>query len=123
MKAYIVNIDTKNGKTGIITKPDKFNTDLPFVIFLNAGIINNVGPNRSYVRMARNIVNQGFASFRFDYSELNSHEGSINELSYDENQINDVQKIITFLETTEGISIGKRMVGLIHPTYMLNIYS
>lgn len=38
----------------------------PFVVFLNAGIIHRVGPNRLYVKIARALANNGISSLRFD---------------------------------------------------------
>ena len=38
------------------------------VVFLNAGLIHRVGPNRVYVRMARILAQHGIASLRFDLS-------------------------------------------------------
>jgi alpha/beta superfamily hydrolase len=38
----------------------------PVVVFLNAGIIHRVGPNRLYVNLARALAGRGVASLRFD---------------------------------------------------------
>jgi len=38
------------------------------VVFLNAGLIHRVGPNRVYVRMARLLAGHGLGSVRFDLS-------------------------------------------------------
>lgn len=38
----------------------------PTFVFLNAGIIHRVGPNRLYVRLARELAREGIPSLRFD---------------------------------------------------------
>jgi pimeloyl-ACP methyl ester carboxylesterase len=37
-------------------------------IFINAGLVHHVGPNRLYVRLARHLASIGFPSLRFDLS-------------------------------------------------------
>jgi alpha-beta hydrolase superfamily lysophospholipase len=55
---------------GIVSEPSDGpgRAGLPGVIFLNSGVIHRVGPNRMYVRMARDLARQGFVAFRFDLS-------------------------------------------------------
>ena len=38
----------------------------PAAVFLNAGILHRVGPNRLYVRLARMLADAGIPSLRFD---------------------------------------------------------
>lgn len=38
----------------------------PTIVFVNAGIIHRVGPNRLYVNLARTLAASGFRSLRFD---------------------------------------------------------
>lgn len=39
---------------------------MPAVVFLNAGIVHRVGPNRLYVKLARELARHGIRSLRFD---------------------------------------------------------
>ena len=39
---------------------------LPVFVFLNAGLLNRVGPYRLYVRLVRNLAQMGFSSLRVD---------------------------------------------------------
>lgn len=40
----------------------------PALVFLNAGLVHRVGPNRLHVRLARDAARRGFVSLRFDLS-------------------------------------------------------
>jgi len=41
-----------------------------FAIFLNSGLVHRVGPNRLYVRLAREMAGLGISSLRFDLSGI-----------------------------------------------------
>lgn len=52
---------------GVSTSPDGDRSPgKPTFVFLNAGIIHRVGPNRLYVRLARELARNGIPSLRFD---------------------------------------------------------
>jgi hypothetical protein len=56
---------------GVITEPPSpASSERPAVLFLNAGVLHRVGPNRIHVRLARELARQGFVSMRFDFSGL-----------------------------------------------------
>ena len=54
---------------GVLTEPSA-RRDLPAVILLNAGSIHHVGPSRLYVRIARELAAEGFASLRLDHEGI-----------------------------------------------------
>lgn len=54
---------------GVLTEPRGENRpapDLPIFVFLNAGLLHRVGPNRVYVQTARTLSRGGFTSLRID---------------------------------------------------------
>ena len=56
---------------GVVTEPTApAPPDRPAVLFLNAGVLHRVGPNRIHVRLARELARHGFVSLRFDFSGL-----------------------------------------------------
>jgi hypothetical protein len=56
---------------GIITEPaPPVRPGRPAVLFLNAGVLHRVGPNRIHVRLAREMARRGFSALRFDFSGL-----------------------------------------------------
>jgi hypothetical protein len=57
--------------TGVITEPaSPPDPARPAVVFLDAGVLHHVGPNRVHVRLARELAGEGFLSMRFDFSGL-----------------------------------------------------
>jgi len=55
---------------GVLTRPDASPSgagEHPAVVFLNAGILHRIGPNRIHVRMARKLAQRGVASLRLDF--------------------------------------------------------
>ena len=56
-----------NGLFGIETVPERVDSRPP-VLFLNAGVIDHVGPARAWVTLARALAAQGFRTVRFDLS-------------------------------------------------------
>jgi len=55
---------------GVVTLPERVDPAAPAFVFLNAGVTHHVGPNRLYVRLARELAADGFVSLRYDFSGL-----------------------------------------------------
>jgi pimeloyl-ACP methyl ester carboxylesterase len=60
---------------GILTRPTRpaavqDGADRPAVLFLNAGILHRVGPNRMHVELARALAGLGIMSLRFDLAGI-----------------------------------------------------
>lgn len=68
MSEEIVTFGSARSLVGILHRPEAnaVRADLPAVLLLNAGILHRVGPNRLYVRMARELERMGFHVLRFD---------------------------------------------------------
>lgn len=82
---------------GVITDPpEPPSPERPAVVFLNAGILHRVGPNRIHVRLARDLAREGFASLRFDYSGLGDSRPRADPTPFAE---------ATVIETTQGMDV------------------
>ena len=56
---------------GVLTMPDgAATTARTAAIFLNAGLINHLGPHRLHVRLARHLAGLGIPCLRFDFSGI-----------------------------------------------------
>ena len=66
----IVRFGPDQSLMGILTTPREARADAPHIVFVNAGIVHRVGPNRLYVDMARALAALGFPVLRFDLSGL-----------------------------------------------------
>jgi len=54
----------------IAEPPSALDPGRPAIVFLDAGVLHHVGPNRVHVRLARELAQEGFLSIRFDFSGL-----------------------------------------------------
>jgi hypothetical protein len=90
---------------GIFTRPeDGGNRRTPAMVFLNAGLIHRVGPNRLYVRLAREAARRGLASLRFDLSGIGDSLPRTDGLPVRAAALRDVQDAFDFLSTSMAIS-------------------
>jgi len=80
MTEKVLTLGEQESLFGVLTEPGPRHAraDLPTVLFLNSGILHRVGPNRLYVKLARDLAALGFPSLRFDFSGIGdskSHGG------------------------------------------------
>ena len=89
---------------GILTEPEdpKRNGGLPAVILLNAGLVHRVGPNRLYVRLARNLAGVGFVVLRFDFSGVGDSRARGDHLPFRESSILETQEAMDYLQESRG---------------------
>lgn len=68
MSEEIITFGKTRTLVGILHKPEgpAQRADLPAVLLLNAGLLHRVGPNRLYVKIARQLERSGFHVLRFD---------------------------------------------------------
>lgn len=62
--------NSSEGVFGVLTKPVNMNDAKPLVILSNAGSVHHVGPNQSYVQLARHLAKHGWSSLRYDARNL-----------------------------------------------------
>jgi pimeloyl-ACP methyl ester carboxylesterase len=90
---------------GILTEPPKTErgAELPAVIILNAGIVHRIGPNRLYVRMARDLAGLGFSVLRFDFSGVGDSRPRRDHLPFHNSAVLETQEAMNYLQATRGI--------------------
>ena len=91
---------------GILTLPSisqRHNSELPVLVLLNSGFLHRVGPMRLYVRLARNLAEIGFSTFRVDLTGRGDSFGRA-ELRNEQSLIHDYQEIVNILEARLGPS-------------------
>lgn len=76
----------------------------PAVVFLNAGMLHRVGPNRLHVRLARELARCGFTSLRFDRSGVGDSPPRKDGLPLREAGLSDVRDAMDFLAGERGAS-------------------
>ncbi len=69
----------------------------PAVVFLNAGLVHRVGPNRLHVRLARDAARRGFVSLRFDLSGVGDSAPRVDGYSVRTAALTDVRDALDFV--------------------------
>jgi alpha-beta hydrolase superfamily lysophospholipase len=90
---------------GILTRPAQ-ESDQPVVVMLNAGSIHHVGPHRLYVRLARELAEEGYTVLRLDHEGLGDSvlrgDATRENHPYPPHAIDDVKAAFSFLEREHG---------------------
>lgn len=103
MKEQAESFGTKNNLIGIYTESKKrSNIDLPVILFLNAGLLHQVGPFRMHVEIARNISMLGFSSFRFNLSGIGDSRKISATKPHEEQAIEDVRLAMDYIQNEKG---------------------
>jgi pimeloyl-ACP methyl ester carboxylesterase len=90
---------------GVLTQADEeSDARRPTVVFLNAGMVHRVGPNRLHVRLARVLARRGFASLRFDLSGIGDSPARIDGASLHDTALRDVRDALDFVATEHEAS-------------------
>ncbi len=97
---------------GVLTKADdERDASRPLVVFLNAGMVHRVGPNRLHVRLARELARRGFASLRFDLSGIGDSPARVDGSSLHDAGLRDVRDALGFA-ANEHVASTFVLVGL-----------
>jgi pimeloyl-ACP methyl ester carboxylesterase len=102
---------------GILTRPASSDAEVDYcVVFLNAGAIRHIGPNRLWAEAARDLARAGVPSLRVDLESIGEADGD--ELRraevadfYDTGFVAEVVGVLDWLEHT-GVASRFRLVGL-----------
>jgi pimeloyl-ACP methyl ester carboxylesterase len=90
--------------TGIVTEPPAGTAPATAFVFLNAGVVHRVGPNRLHVTAARRLADDGFLSVRFDLSGLGDSEARRDTLPFDQAAVREVRDVMTEIEREYRVS-------------------
>lgn len=74
------------------------------MVFLNAGMIHKVGPNRIYVTMARQLAAAGMPCFRFDHSGMGDSSFSVNTGGREQVLVDELKETLDMLTRKSGCS-------------------
>ncbi len=69
----------------------------PAIVFLDAGILHHVGPNRVHVRLARELARDGFVSVRFDFSGIGDSRSRADALPFAESAVAEARQAMDVL--------------------------
>ena len=88
---------------GVVTDPylNLRNRRLPAIIILNAGLLHRIGPNRLYVKMARQLAATGFVVLRFDFSGIGDSSARDDNLPSERSSVSETQEAMHYLGTVK----------------------
>jgi pimeloyl-ACP methyl ester carboxylesterase len=104
VRERVVRFGPQQSLVGILTSSKGAPSDLPHVVFVNAGIIHRVGPNRLYVDMARAVAALGYPVLRFDLAGLGDSDANLGGGSLLDSAIHDVRGAMDHLVETRQAS-------------------
>lgn len=88
---------------GVVTDPEApRDPELPAVVLLNAGLMHRVGPNRTYVQIARALAAAGFTVMRFDFSGMGDSRPRADHLPYAESAPREARDAMDWLAEQRG---------------------
>ncbi len=92
------------GLVGVLCEPEGgARAGVPAAVFSNVGLNHRVGPNRSWVELARELAKAGYASLRFDLSGLGDSEPRPDGRPDSERAVLDLTEALDFLEAQASI--------------------
>lgn len=105
MKEQAVLFGKTTSLVGIITDPRETSdlTKLPAVILLNSGLLHRIGPNRLYVKIARQLATLGFVVFRFDLSGIGDSSVRSDHLPFAKSAVSETQEAMDYLNAMTSI--------------------
>jgi len=104
MKEQAVVFGNERSLVGIMSDPpeEKLISTSPAIIILNSGIVHRVGPNRIYVKMARDLSAMGFLVLRFDFSSIGDSLPRRDNLPFVKSAIREVREAMDYLSQSRG---------------------
>ncbi len=106
MREQAVLFGNSRSMVGIVTQPDAglINKKNIAAIFLNAGLVHRVGPNRMHVHLSHRLAAHGFLSVRFDHSGIGDSLSRTDNLQFPESYISEAREVMDWIEDNTGIN-------------------
>lgn len=103
MTEHLAVFGERRSLIGIVSEPEHRlgASGYPAVILLNSGLLHRVGPNRLYVKIARDLATAGFTVMRFDFSGVGDSQ-RFHNLALEESSIKETKQAMDFLKKTRG---------------------
>jgi alpha-beta hydrolase superfamily lysophospholipase len=89
---------------GIVTEPaGRLQRPATAAVFINAGVVHRVGPNRMSVRTARMMADSGFIAARFDLSGLGDSPASRDPAPFEQTAVKETREVMDRLQQNYGV--------------------
>lgn len=107
MREQVAEIEWEQGTlSGVVTLPREGRAPdaQPAVVFLNAGFLQRVGPNRLHVRLARALAAEGLLCLRLDFAGIGDSPARRDALAYGAAQVEETRRAVDYLQRQFGVS-------------------
>jgi hypothetical protein len=88
--------------SGVVSEAGEASPTRPACILLNAGVVHRVGPNRLYVRLARELASAGHVVMRFDFSGRGDSDVRTDGMSFLQSTVEEVRDAMNYLAESRG---------------------
>lgn len=102
MRETALRFGSARSLAGVLTEGDA-REGAPAMVFLNAGLLHHVGPNRLHVSLARRLSEVGLRSLRFDLSGIGDSGPRQDGLGRDESMVLETQEAMDSLAASHGV--------------------
>lgn len=103
MKETVLQYGRPSPLVGILSELPAERSGDTGVLLLNSGLIHRVGPNRLYVRLARELARAGLPACRFDFAGIGDSPRRTGGGSLEESIVDQVRETMDVLEEARGI--------------------
>ena len=98
-------VGTERTLVGIVTPPDPgVRPNGLGAVFINAGVVHRVGPNRLYVTTARALARQGYVSLRFDLPGIGDSPPRRDSKPFEQAAVEETRAAMSQLHEQYGVS-------------------
>lgn len=105
MRELTVNFGNNNSLYGIVSEPspgESTSSQAAFIL-LNSGLLHRIGPNRVYVKIARQLAQLGFTTLRFDLSGIGDSPNRDDNMPFMRSSMLEVRQAMDYLAATRDI--------------------
>ena len=106
MKEYPVLFGSMHTLVGIVSYDESFTinrSNKTGILLLNAGLIHRIGPNRLYVKLARDLADFGFVVMRFDMSGVGDSQARTDGSPQEETVLEEARHAMDHLQHHRGV--------------------
>src|SRR5512139_956031 len=108
---YVIRAGDGDGLVAVVTEPAPGTMPGPTFVFVSAGLVHRVGPNRMYAHLARRVAARGCTAVRLDLSGIGDSEARLDGLPADEAYVADIRAIMDAM-AARGASARFVLAGL-----------
>lgn len=100
----VLRFGRERALVGVLTPPATLRADRPAVILMNAGLVHHVGPNRIWVRAARELAAAGYLALRIDFSGIGDSPARGDNVPFEKSAVEEARAAMDALRDARGVA-------------------